>query len=179
MHPNQSGEGGSIPTPPLHVVRAPLGATREIIERVHYTHSCFGVTCSAAFVVEHDDRTVGAAIFGRPAAYNVARKYGEPLLELRRFVLEDWLPKNSESRVLAVMLRALKRDWVGRILSYADPAFGHRGTIYAACGFKQVGLTAKRRHLLWKGKKYPDRNLHQTRFPFHLELRAAHPGWFC
>ena len=25
----------------------------------------------------------------------------------------------------------------------------------------------------WKGKKYPDRNIHQVNFPFHKELRAA------
>lgn len=71
------------------------------------------------------------------------------------------------------MFRALKRKGIGVILSYSEPEQGHEGTIYKATGFKLVGTTAKRKHYLWKGKKYPDRNIHQINFPFHKELRAA------
>jgi hypothetical protein len=67
----------------------------------------------------------------------------------------------------------LRQQGIKRILSYADPAFGHAGTIYKATGFRYLGTTNKRKHVLWKGKKYPDRNIHQVNFPFHLELRAA------
>ena len=67
----------------------------------------------------------------------------------------------------------LRANGVRRILSYADPAQGHAGTIYKALGFVYLGITAPRSHIMWKGKKYPDRNLHQVNFPFHLELRVA------
>jgi len=145
------------------------------MERVHYSHSIFGVTTSVCYAVREHGIVVGGAIFGKPGAFNVSRKYdkGEPLLELRRFVLEDRLPRNSESRVLGVMLRSLRKKGIRRILSYADPSHGHTGVIYAATGFVRHGVTATRKHLMWKGKKYPDRNLHQINFPFHLELRAA------
>jgi len=92
---------------------------------------------------------------------------------LRRFVLEDWLPRNSESKYIGVMLRDLRKRGVGKILSYADPAHGHEGTIYKATGFKRLGKTSARKHVVWRGKKYPDRNIHQVNFPYHKELRAA------
>jgi hypothetical protein len=157
----------------LRVIPCPVHYIKDVIERVHYSHSIIGVTTDYCFGVKSHGETVGGAIFGRPAAYNVAARYGSGLTELRRFVLTDECPRNSESRVLGVMLRELRRYGIERVLSYADPAHGHAGTIYKALGFKYLGRTAKRKHVMWKGKKYPDRNIHQVNFPFHLELRAA------
>ena len=172
-------EGGSIPTLPLHrlllVEECNPIHINGMIARLHYSKSVFGVTASACFRVARQGRVVGGALFGLPAGTGVLEKYnkGEPLLELRRFVLTDDCPKNSESFCLAVMFRQLRRRGIRRVLSYADPAYGHAGTIYAATGFKFMGTTAPRKHVMWKGKKYPDRNIHQTNFPFHKELRAA------
>lgn len=169
--------GGSIPTLTLQSLRVEqcvVGEIQPVIEQVHYSHSIFGVTVSRCYAVRAHDAVVGGAIFGLPAGAGVARKYGaDGLLELRRFVLTDECPRNAESRTLSVMLRDLKRAGCRRVLSYADPLHGHRGAIYNALGFAYCGTTAKRKHVMWKGKKYPDRNIHQTNFPFHLELRAA------
>jgi len=159
----------------LYISQCFVSDIQEVMERVHYSHSIFGVTTTLCYAVVDCGDIVGGAIFGKPAAFSVSRKYdkGEPLLELRRFVLEDRLPRNSESRVLGMMLRDLKREGIKRILSYADPAHGHTGVIYSATGFTKVGVTHARKHVMWKGKKYPDRNIHQTNFPFHKEIRAA------
>lgn len=172
--------GGSSPTTPLHidahVEECDLREIKDVIERVHYSHSVFGVTVDHCYGVFNHNRTcLGGAIFGKPAAYNVSRKYdnGEPLVELRRFVLVDELPKNSESRLLAHMLRDLRKKGVRRVLSYADPSFGHEGVIYKATGFKYIGRTSPRNYIMWNGERYPDRNLHQTKFPYHAKLRAA------
>lgn len=148
---------------------------QPVIERVHYSGSIFGVTTTHCYAVVANGVVAGGAIFGKPGAYNVSRKYdkGEPLLELRRFVLEDWLPRNSESKSLAMMFRDLRGRGIKRVLSYADPSFGHTGVIYAATGFERMGVTTTRKHVMWKGKKYPDRNIHQINFPFHKEIRAA------
>ena len=171
---------GSIPSPTLQSLRVDRCAVADIqpvIERVHYSHSIFGVTVDTCFAVRFLGSIVGGAIFGKPAGTGVIEKYSErgkfKTTELRRFVLTDECPRNSESRVLAVMLRDMRRDGWDRILSYADPAFGHSGVIYKALGFRFMGKTAKRKHVMWKGKKYPDRNIHQVHFPYHLELRAA------
>lgn len=170
---------GSIPSYPLQSLRVQPCTIKDIqsfIEQWHYSRSVFGITGSHFYRVVDFPQTVGAAIFGSPAAYNVARKYatdGAPLVELRRFCMVDDTPKNAESRVLGVMFRMLRKDGIRWVLSYADPAHGHVGTIYRATGFEYRGLTAKRKHIQWRGKIYPDRNLHQTKFPYHAELRAA------
>lgn len=177
---NPASGGGSIPTPSLHsliVSECQVSEIQPIIEREHYSHSIFGVTTDVCFKVTVGDRIVGGSIFGKPAGAGVLAKYSEDgkykTLECRRYILTDDCPKNSESKTLAYMLRQLKKKGYQRVLSYADPAHGHRGLIYQATGFRYVGKTAKRKHVMWKGKKYPDRNIHQVHFPFHLELRAA------
>src|SRR5271166_1962709 len=181
-HPVQPGEGGSIPTLPLHkllrVEECNPVHVNWFIEKHHYSQSVFGITASHCFRVldrELNSRTLGGALFGPPAAFNVSSKYdnGEPLVELRRFVLLSELPRNSESFCLGVMLRALRRHGIRRVLSYADPAQGHSGVIYAASGFVRMGESSPRRHVIWKGKTYPDRNIHQTNFPYHKDLQAA------
>ncbi|MFQ5968651.1 MAG: DNA methyltransferase [Acidimicrobiia bacterium] len=61
---------------------------------------------------------------------------------LSRFWLSEALPLNSESRVLGVVLRALRRHTSLKFLvSYADPAMGHRGGIYQATGWLYTGLS--------------------------------------
>lgn len=164
----------------LDVAPCPLADIKSVIESTHYSHSVFGVTTSLCFRVSlraPDAPVVGGAIFGRPGAYNVTAKYDDggrhTLLELRRFVMVDGLPRNNESYVLARMLRLCRDAGVTRVLSYADPAYGHQGIIYQATGFRRLGTTSPRKHIMWRGKKYPDRNIHQTHFPFHKELRAA------
>ena len=173
----QGHYGGSTPAPPLQVSVCPQVEIQPFLEKQHYSHSVFGITAEFCFKVCDNEKVVGGAIFGKPAGMGVLKKYSDSgkfrTTELRRFALADACPRNSESRLLAVMFRNLRKRGVQRILSYADPAAGHSGVIYKALGFEYLGTTAKRKHVLWKGKKYPDRNIHQTHFPYHTELRAA------
>ena len=171
--------GVSIPTPPLQSLRVAsctLKEVRAFVEQYHYSHTVNGVTVSDVFKITVADVLKGAAIFGAPAGYGVLKKYSRgatKLTELRRFILAEELPKNSESRVLGYILREMRKRGYARILSYADPAAGHRGIIYKACGFECVGTTAATRKILWNGKSYPRRNLLQVHRPFHKHLQAA------
>jgi hypothetical protein len=49
------------------------------------------------------------------------------------------------------MLKRMKPDLKG-VITYADTAYGHTGTIYKACNFKQHGLTAQKTDLFVDGK---------------------------
>jgi hypothetical protein len=61
---------------------------------------------------------------------------------LTRLWLSDELPGNSESRVIGVVMRALRRHTTLRfVLSYADPEMGHIGVIYQATGWHYTGLS--------------------------------------
>jgi hypothetical protein len=63
-------------------------------------------------------------------------------LELNRMAFSDRLPRNSESRALAVAMRIIRKhyphiDW---IISFADGTQCGDGTIYRAAGFLLTGL---------------------------------------
>jgi hypothetical protein len=61
---------------------------------------------------------------------------------LTRLWLHDDLQKNSESRVLGVVLRHLKRHTqIKFLVTYADPSIGHVGTIYQATNWLYAGLS--------------------------------------
>ncbi len=63
-------------------------------------------------------------------------------MTLSRMWLSDKLPGNSESRVLGVALRALRQHTAVKFLvTYADPARGHWGTIYQATNWLYTGLS--------------------------------------
>ncbi|MFQ6031226.1 MAG: hypothetical protein ACE5Q6_27505 [Dehalococcoidia bacterium] len=63
-------------------------------------------------------------------------------LSLTRLWLSDALPPNAESRVLGIVLRSLRQHTQLKFLvSYADPAQGHLGTIYQASNWVYTGLS--------------------------------------
>ena len=143
-----TADGGSTPTSSLQslaVEECTVADVRAFIEEHHYSKSIKGVTPSHCFKVLLAGRRVGAAIFGLPSMRETIEKYGEfgrfKLLELRRFVMIDDTPRNSESKSIGIMLKLLKKHGVKRVLSYADPNYGHVGTIYRATGFTLLAQT--------------------------------------
>jgi hypothetical protein len=139
----QSRPHGSIPRS-LHVEPVPPSVVQDLIETHHYLRSmpasprlCFGVYLL--------DRLVGAVVFtagSRLGHKLLAAAKPQDVVTLARLYLTDDMPKNSESRVLSVVLRYIKRhtDWK-LILSYSDPAAGHVGTVYQASGWMYLGQT--------------------------------------
>lgn len=157
--PAQRENDGSIPIRSLHVSEADFSEIYSCLKQWHYMRGSCGGARTRCFKVEFKGTVVGAAVFGLPWSESAQRKYGgkKKLLELRRFCLADACEKNSESRVIGVMLRKLRRQGFQRILSYADPNYGHVGTIYKATGFQLIGKTMDRKHVLWNGKQYHNR----------------------
>ena len=145
---NHRAGGGSSPTPALHdiIVRPiPQRIAKPIVEREHYLHSIPGGT-HMAFGVFLGMRMLGVVTIGAGPmnAYSlVAGAMPEDCLSLTRLWLSDELPRRSESRVLGVIVRALKRHTDLRfLLTYADPQQGHAGTIYQATNWLYTGLSA-------------------------------------
>tara|TARA_R100000353_G_scaffold145939_1_gene104732 strand:+ start:10071 stop:10739 length:669 start_codon:yes stop_codon:yes gene_type:complete len=60
------------------------------------------------------------------------------MLELNRMAFDDYLPKYSESRCIAIAIRLIKKNapQIKWILSYSDASQCGDGTIYRASGFK-------------------------------------------
>lgn len=128
----------------LLVNSVPASEVKELIITQHYLHS-MPATASATFGVYWKKNLVGAAVF-TPGPRNgyllLSAAKPQDVATLARFYLQDSLPKNSESRVLGIILRLLRKmkSWKF-LLSYADPAFGHIGTIYKASGWLYLGKT--------------------------------------
>ena len=145
--PLQGASGGSSPTPALQsliVQPVPIVLARKLVEKHHYLHSLPGGT-SLAFGVFTGSRLKGCLTLGVGPlnAYSlVDGATSDDVLTLTRLWLSDELPKNSESRFIGIVLRHLRKyTRLKFLVSYADPAQGHLGTIYQATGWTYTGVS--------------------------------------
>ena len=128
----------------LRVVPIPFRAAKALLVREHYLHSMAGGT-RISLGVFHGKRLKGALTFGVGPMEGHSLITGaspDEIVTLSRFWLSDDLPPNSETRVLGVGLRALRKHTkLKAVLSYADPSRGHLGTIYQGGGWIYTGLS--------------------------------------
>ena len=138
---------GSIPSPALQtiIVRPiPTVAARKILVKNHYLHSFPGCTelCFGAF---SGNRLLGAITFGAGPTNAFRLIEGaspDDCLTLTRLWLSEELPSNSESRVISISIRYLKKFTKLKFLvTYAVPVQGHVGIIYQATGWLYTGLS--------------------------------------
>lgn len=165
-----------------------LKTIRQFVEEHHYSHSLNGVKIAQCFSVTAEDKLVGAIIFGAMAttAWKKFADREDKVLELRRLVLLDEVGRNGESRVIGWALRWLKQHTpkIEVIVSYADPLYGHSGTIYRAANFIYLGLSSPDKGFkdIETGKVYHSRAL-RTKYkgeykPFVKRLRAKFAAGF-
>ena len=143
----QRAGGGAIPTPALQSIQVrPVSGkiAKGILVGNHYLHSMPGGT-QMTFGVFLEQCLLGALALG-VGPFNAHRlvsgaTHGDCIC-LTRLWLDDGLPKNSESRVLAVVLRSLVRNTTLKfVVTYADPSAGHLGTIYQAGNWTYTGVS--------------------------------------
>ena len=129
----------------IRVRPIPHSVAGQICRGHHYLGTYPGGTV-LAFGIFVCDKLVGVAVLGvgPPNGHRLFRDARrEQVLCLARFCLDDLLPRNSESRSLAVILRYLRKrqSTVKAVIAYSDPSVGHTGGIYRACGFLYLGLS--------------------------------------
>jgi hypothetical protein len=130
-------------------------AANAIVRRLHYSHR---VTRNSQLHlgVFMDGKIEGALQFGPP----MDRRKTLPLvrdtpwnnmMELNRLAFSERLPRNSESRALAIAFRIMRKQYphLEWIVSFADGTQCGDGTIYRAAGF--VLTSIKRNTTLWRG----------------------------
>ena len=105
-----------------------------------------------------DKRRVGMLVTGT--------KWNE-FIELNRMAFSDNLPRNSESRALAVAMKLLKKHapqlkWV---VSFADATQCGDGTIYRAAGFVLTQIKANQQMLMWNGRVIAKKTLDNENYP--------------
>lgn len=126
----------------------PSDVARAFVRRYHYSGKV-NTKSHLHFGVFLDDRLHGVASFGqgidKRKTIGLVKDTGwNEFLELDRLAFDDYLPKNSESRALAIIFKLLKKNapHVKWILSYADGSQCGDGSIYRAVGFKLTQIKA-------------------------------------
>jgi len=122
---------------------APISAAdaAKIVKRVHYSGKVVQ-NSQLHFGVFLNGRLEGAMQFGPSMDKNkliglVSGTEWNGFIELNRMAFSDRLPRNSESRALAVALRMMRKTYphIEWVISFADGTQCGDGTIYRASGF--------------------------------------------
>jgi hypothetical protein len=173
--PLQGAGCGSSPTAaiqtysPRNLFVRPVSpvTARTLCQKYHYLKSYPGGSMLNLGIFT-GDRLLGVAVLGAGPA-NAYRLFSgasrEEVICLTRFWLDDRLEPRSESRVLGVIIRSLRKNLPGVkvLLAYSDPAAGHTGVIYRAAGFIFLGESTKTpMYLLPDGKTHHSRSLGQV-----------------
>tara|TARA_A100001515_G_C4553376_1_gene204210 strand:- start:294 stop:965 length:672 start_codon:yes stop_codon:yes gene_type:complete len=133
---------GSIPVSPLQLEIEEISIDEAVMlnEKWHSRlpkitnpnmgHSiCFGAIFKNCFFA--------SAIWTDP----IARAYnGTGRLELRRFAISEYAPKNTATRMISLMTKTIKKRFpdISMLISYQDTSV-HSGTIYKASGWEVGG----------------------------------------
>ena len=127
---------------------------RDFIEKWHYSKTVKGLHCTLYFGLFSEGNLIGAMMYGKLAMPGVSKKYVEnedELIELRRLCCIDKTPRNTESYFVGKTIKWIKRNTkIKKIISYADPHYGHQGVIYKASNFEYLGITSHGRFIVDK-----------------------------
>ena len=119
----------------------PSKIANEFVKKHHYSGKVVQ-NSSLHFGAFLDDKLHGVMSYGSP--FDKSRVIGmvqpclwNEMLELNRMAFDDYLPKNSESRCLAISIKLIKKNapQIKWVLSFSDGTQSGDGTIYRASGF--------------------------------------------
>lgn len=119
----------------------PSNIANAFVKKYHYSNKVVN-NSSLHFGCFLDDKLHGVLSYGSPMMKNKVlplvqdTKWNE-MLELNRMAFDDYLPRNSESRCIAITIKLIKKQapHIKWILSYSDGTQCGDGTIYRASGF--------------------------------------------
>lgn len=118
----------------------------NFIRATHYSHKVvpnsqlhFGAYLDG---VLHGVMQFGPGINKKATINLVSGTKWNEFIELNRLAFDSKLPKNSESRCIAIALKLIRKNapHIKWVLSFADGTQCGDGTIYRAAGFKLVGI---------------------------------------
>ena len=132
-------------------------AANDLVKRVHYSGKVVP-NSKLHFGAFLDGKLEGAMSFGSPMDKRKVLPLVEctswtGMLELNRMAFSDKLPRNSESRCMAVAFRLIKKNYphIEWVLSYSDGTQCGDGAIYRASGFVLTAIN--RNSTIWE---FPD-----------------------
>lgn len=135
----QGESGGSTPTSALQLTIVEIPTSKAAFlnalwhSRLPKYETGFCLTSKICFAAIHENIFFATAIWSAPVARLLLQ---QEWMELRRLAIAPDAPKNTASRMLAVMTRIIQKRFpeVKRLISYQDTQV-HKGTIYKAAGW--------------------------------------------
>ena len=125
----------------------PSKIANEFVKKHHYSGKVVN-NSQLHFGCFLDEKLHGVMSYGCPfmkeKVLSLVENTGwNEMLELNRMAFDDYLPKYSESRCIAISIKLLKKNapHIKWILSFADATQCGDGTIYRASGFELTGIT--------------------------------------
>ena len=126
---------------------------KEMVEKFHYSHLLGPCSYSLGifYKKEHDffyshEELIGCMTYGVPLGRLSVKSISEKLeayqsLELTRLFIHDGYEKNIESYSISKSFYWIRKNLpeVEVLLSYSDPEYGHKGTIYQATNWLYQG----------------------------------------
>lgn len=129
----------------------------KVIRALHYSHRSV-VNSKVHLGIFLDGKCGGALQFGPSISKRnlqglVAGTKWHEFIELNRFAMAPWMPRNGESRALGYSMRWLRKTypWLKWVVSFADGTQCGDGTIYRASGFLLTQI--RKNTTLWRGPK--------------------------
>lgn len=109
--------------------------------RRHYIGRWPGV-CMLTLALKRETDLLGVVVFALPPR-ETSKRYGGETWELARLWIDDRVPQNAETYLIARAVRYVKRfhPAIKMLVSYANPSVGHTGTIYKAANWIADGRT--------------------------------------
>lgn len=148
------------------VKRIDSTSANRFIKQWHYSNKVVA-NSQLHFGCFSEKRLKGVLSFGpsinKKGTINLVKNTGfNEFIELNRMAFSDDLPKNSESRCIAICLKLIKKNapHIKWVISFADATQCGDGTIYRASGFKLVGITVNKS--LRVNPETGEKNAHNT-----------------
>jgi hypothetical protein len=124
----------------------PAKIANEFVKKYHYSGKVVpnSILHFGCFL---DEQLHGVLSYGSPMVKKNVIQFVEntkwnEMLELNRMAFNDYLPKYSESRCIAISIKLIKKNapHIKWILSFSDANLCGDGTIYRASGFQLIGV---------------------------------------
>lgn len=149
----------------------PSKIANEFVKKHHYSGKVVQ-NSSLHFGAFLDGKLHGVMSYGSPLDKRKVLSLVQPslwneMLELNRMAFDDYLPKNSESRCIAISIKLLKKNapHIKWVLSFSDGTQCGDGAIYRASGFFLCGITKNQGQII-----LPDGSITMD---VNLELRMS------